>query len=213
MGGNPPPLPPPLAHVCKAATKKVKATVAPAYDGPDSPLHMPITGRGVGNLEEVGIDGVDDTSLGTPPKKKKKLKMPTPIMGGAAAAADNGADTDGGTESGGMVSSSASKEVEIVFKLHPCMSDQPREVLDAMRESATRYIKTTARAQIEHLCKYLAMRISLDLPPSIVAAATAAGYSSLPTLGSSSGTGSKHTLYVVNTLVVLTPNTFDLPSR
>ncbi len=190
-----------MAHA-KAATKKAKAAVAPAYDGLDSPHHMPITGRGEGNLEEAGIDGVDETSLGTPPKKKKKLKMPTPIMGGAAA--DNGADSDGGTGSGGMVSSTVSKEVEIVFKLHPCMSDQPREVVDAMRESATRYIKTTARAQIEHLCQYLAMRISLDLPPSIVAAATPAGYSSLPTPGSSSGTGSKHTLYVVNTLVVLT---------
>ncbi len=87
--------------------------------------------------------------------------MPTPL-------ADDGGETDGGGGGAGP-----SKEVEIVFKLHPCMGERAAEAVEALRDGATRYIKTTARAQIEHLCKYLAMRISLDLPPSMAASSSA----------------------------------------
>ena len=40
---------------------------------------------------------------------------------------------------------------------------EQKEVIEAMKDNATRYIKTTSRALVEHLCKYLAMRIALDL--------------------------------------------------
>ncbi len=185
-----------MAHA-KAATKKAKTAATPAYDdGPDSPHHMPIGGGGGDPTdEEEGMDGMESSNVGTPhppPKKKKKLKMPTPIAGSAGG--DNGADTeDGDTSSGGT---GGSKDVEIVFKLHPCMSDRPSHVVEAIRDSATRYIKTTSRAQIEHLCKYLAMRINLDLPPSVVAAA--AGDSSSPTPGSSSGSSGKHLINILS---------------
>ena len=58
--------------------------------------------------------------------------------------------------------------MEIVFKLHPDMlaDIEQKEVIEAMKDNATRYIKTTSRALVEHLCKYLAMRIALDLAAS-----------------------------------------------
>jgi E3 ubiquitin-protein ligase RNF1/2 len=40
------------------------------------------------------------------------------------------------------------------------------EVVDLIKDNATRYIKTTSKALVEHLCKYLAMRIGLDLASS-----------------------------------------------
>ena len=43
---------------------------------------------------------------------------------------------------------------------------EQKEVIEAMKDNATRYIKTTSRALVEHLCKYLAMRIALDLAAS-----------------------------------------------
>ena len=36
----------------------------------------------------------------------------------------------------------------------PCM----KEVVNLIKDTATRYIKTTSKALVEHLCKYLAMR-------------------------------------------------------
>jgi hypothetical protein len=64
--------------------------------------------------------------------------------------------------------------VEIVFKLHPEMLADiaQKDAVKAMKDNATRYIKTTSRALVEHLCKYLAMRIALDLAKTTSAAST-----------------------------------------
>merc|ERR1712179_111071 len=61
-----------------------------------------------------------------------------------------------------------SQEIEIVFKLHPNMLQESedssmKEVVNIIKDNATRYIKTTSKALVEHLCKYLAMRIDQNL--------------------------------------------------
>ena len=83
---------------------------------------------------------------------------------------DHGDDSNqsgsSGTTSGlGERSSSGgtSQEIEIVFKLHPNMLEETndanmKEVVNVIKDNATRYIKTTSKALVEHLCKYLAMR-------------------------------------------------------
>merc|ERR1712150_237632 len=38
-----------------------------------------------------------------------------------------------------------------------------KEVVNLMKSNSTRNIKTTSKALVEHLCKYLSMRISIDL--------------------------------------------------
>jgi E3 ubiquitin-protein ligase RNF1/2 len=129
-----------MAHV-KALNKKKNLD-----DAPDSPHHTPITGRGRGDGDS------DDDEPAPPPKKKKKLK-PMPMQ----AASDDASDSGAGGSSG--------QEVEIVFKLHPKMSEK-KELMQTMKGMSTRFIKTTAKALVEHLAKYLAMRISLDLPAS-----------------------------------------------
>jgi E3 ubiquitin-protein ligase RNF1/2 len=98
--------------------------------------------------------------LPPPPKKKKKLKVPRPLVEDAA-----GDDTDGGNAGG--AGGGSPKEVEILFRMHPIMNERCKDVVTAMRETGTRYIKTISKALIEHLCKYLAMRISLDMPPQL----------------------------------------------
>jgi len=119
-----------------------------------------------------------DGDLPQPPKKKKKLKVPTPLVDDAA-----GDDTDGGGTGG--ASGGAPKDVEIVFRMHPAMSERCKEVAAAMRDAATRYIKTTSKALIEHLCKYLAMRISLDMPPHLAQQAQQSQQQQQPVPGSS----------------------------
>lgn len=139
-----------MAHV-KALTKKNKNL----DENPDSPHHTPITGA---------RNDSDDDSAPPPPKKKKKLK-PVSLQTSTH-------DSDSGQ------SGSSAHEVEIVFKLHPKMASAAADA--SMKGESTRYIKTISKALVEHLCKYLAMRISPDLPPikKDSAAASAASSSS-----------------------------------
>ena len=129
-----------MAHA-KAVSKKKNNE-----DFPESPHHMPITGA---NRRD---EDYEDSPLPPPKNKKKKIKPPTSL--------NSSINEDGAEDSG--ASGSATQEIEIVFKLHPEMT-QDKEMVKAMKDNATRYIKTTSRALVEHLCKYLAMRIALDL--------------------------------------------------
>ncbi|XP_074648890.1 E3 ubiquitin-protein ligase RING2-like [Tubulanus polymorphus] len=50
-------------------------------------------------------------------------------------------------------------EIELVFRPQPNPGEEPADLNDP---SQTRYIKTTANATVDHLAKYLAMRLSLE---------------------------------------------------
>ncbi|XP_058864768.1 E3 ubiquitin-protein ligase RING2-B-like isoform X2 [Acipenser ruthenus] len=58
---------------------------------------------------------------------------------------------------GGVTSphESSSSEIELVFRPHPLLVDKDQY-------SQTRYVKTTANATVDHLSKYLALRIALE---------------------------------------------------
>merc|ERR1712018_381071 len=152
-------------------------------DFPDSPHHTPITG------DRRRDDEYEDAPI-PPPKKKKKIKPPTSL---------NSSINDENTEESGTSGSSA-QEVEIVFKLHPDMlaDIEQKEVIEAMKDNATRYIKTTSRALVEHLCKYLAMRIALDLANKKSPSSTAEGSTSnnASTSSSSASNGSVKDLII-----------------
>ncbi|BFF92469.1 E3 ubiquitin-protein ligase RING1 [Drosophila madeirensis] len=54
-------------------------------------------------------------------------------------------------------------EIELVFKPHPTEMSADNQLIRALKENCVRYIKTTANATVDHLSKYLAMRLTLDL--------------------------------------------------
>jgi len=54
-------------------------------------------------------------------------------------------------------------EIELVFKPHPTEMSGDNPLVKALKENSVRYIKTTANATVDHLHKYLAMRLTLDL--------------------------------------------------
>lgn len=54
-------------------------------------------------------------------------------------------------------------EIELVFKPHPTEMSGDNQLVKALKENSVRYIKTTANATVDHLHKYLAMRLTLDL--------------------------------------------------
>ncbi|KAI4898653.1 hypothetical protein NFI96_025951 [Prochilodus magdalenae] len=69
---------------------------------------------------------------------------------------DSGLDMDNATENGGgdMAMDGAS-EIELVFRPHPTLMEKE----DAAQ---TRYIKTSGNATVDHLSKYLAVRLALE---------------------------------------------------
>ena len=141
-----------MAHA-KAATKKSRNEDGDdgLGGGPDSPTNTPITG------DPARHDDDYEAEVATPPpKKKKKLKPPTAI---GSSVGDDASESAGPSGSG----FGQSGEVEIVFKLHPSMKADKDLSSSMDKQNATRYIKTTSKALVEHLCKYLAMRIALDM--------------------------------------------------
>ncbi|XP_064479010.1 E3 ubiquitin-protein ligase RING2-like [Ornithodoros turicata] len=85
----------------------------------------------------------NSSSSSSQPRKKARTANDTESAG------SDGADTDDGTG----VDAALMSEIELVFKPHPQEDDPAAQV---------RYIKTTANATVDHLSKYLAMRLALD---------------------------------------------------
>lgn len=56
-------------------------------------------------------------------------------------------------------------EIEMVFKPHPTEMSPDNPLLKVQKENSVRYLKTTANATVDHLSKYLAMRLTLEKPP------------------------------------------------
>ncbi|XP_065371910.1 E3 ubiquitin-protein ligase RING1 [Calliphora vicina] len=72
---------------------------------------------------------------------------------------DSNIDTEG--EGNGELG--INDEIELVFKPHPTEMAGDNQLMKALKENCIRYIKTTANATVDHLSKYLALRLTLDL--------------------------------------------------
>ncbi|KAF5270190.1 hypothetical protein FQR65_LT05670 [Abscondita terminalis] len=67
------------------------------------------------------------------------------------------------TEGEGPSEPTTLNEIELVFKPHPTEMAGDNHLVKALKENSIRYIKTTANATVDHLHKYLAMRLTIDL--------------------------------------------------
>lgn len=74
-----------------------------------------------------------------------------------------GAESNVDTEGEGQSEPITLNEIELVFKPHPTEMAADNQLMKALKENSIRYIKTTANATVDHLSKYLAMRLTLDL--------------------------------------------------
>ncbi|CAD7090395.1 unnamed protein product [Hermetia illucens] len=78
-------------------------------------------------------------------------------------------DSNIDTEGEGNSELGINDEIELIFKPHPTEMAGDNQLIKALKENSVRYIKTTANATIDHLSKYLATRLTLDLdtePPA-----------------------------------------------
>lgn len=74
-----------------------------------------------------------------------------------------GGESNADTEGEGPSEPVTLNEIELVFKPHPTEMAGDIQLVKALKENSVRYIKTTANATVDHLSKYLAMRLTLDL--------------------------------------------------
>ncbi|XP_050717615.1 E3 ubiquitin-protein ligase RING1-like isoform X2 [Eriocheir sinensis] len=95
----------------------------------------------------------NSSSLG--PKLKKPRRTSENESGpGSSNDGNPGEGEEGGPNEGG--------EIELVFRPHPLEMNEDNELIRELKDSSIRYIKTTANATIDHLSKYLAMRLTLN---------------------------------------------------
>ncbi|XP_012232429.1 E3 ubiquitin-protein ligase RING1 isoform X2 [Linepithema humile] len=97
-----------------------------------------------------------------PPKRQKSLQN-SENDSSSAEAETGGGDSMVDTEGEGPSEPLMLDEIELVFKPHPTEMAGDNSLIKALKENSIRYIKTTANATVDHLSKYLAMRLTLDL--------------------------------------------------
>ncbi|XP_044759340.1 E3 ubiquitin-protein ligase RING1 [Coccinella septempunctata] len=101
----------------------------------------------------------------------KSLKRPKSVMTSERSEESESSErteqTD--TEGEGPSEPMTLNEIELVFKPHPTEMAGDNALVKALKENSIRYIKTTANATVDHLHKYLAMRLTLDLESQLSA--------------------------------------------
>lgn len=130
-------------------------------------------GEGEGEGEDVSSDSAPDSAPGPAPKRPRgggAGGSSVGVGGVAAGGACGGAGSEdsgdrGGTLGGGTLGPPSPPgapsppepggEIELVFRPHPLLVEKGEYC-------QTRYVKTTGNATVDHLSKYLALRIALE---------------------------------------------------
>ncbi|KAL7648657.1 UNVERIFIED_CONTAM: hypothetical protein RMT77_000564 [Armadillidium vulgare] len=94
------------------------------------------------------------------PKPKKARTSAAGATSENESGACSSVDGNAGDEADGPSDNSMS-EIELVFRPHPLEMNEENELIRELKDSSIRYIKTTANATVDHLSKYLAMRLTL----------------------------------------------------
>ncbi|XP_022170437.1 E3 ubiquitin-protein ligase RING2-like [Myzus persicae] len=105
-----------------------------------------------------GQDNVTRTMVQTKVAKKMKSVMISEKEGPASTV-----DTSDTAECIGASNGVPVDEIELVLKPHPTIMESENPFITVLKENSVRYIKTTANATVDHLSKYLAMRLAVDL--------------------------------------------------
>ncbi|KAL1139619.1 hypothetical protein AAG570_006601 [Ranatra chinensis] len=103
----------------------------------------------------------EDSNEARLPKRPKSIASSENESGDSSMDASGGQDSV--TEGEGPSDSVTIDEIELVFMPHPTEMSADNSLMRALKDNTVRYIKTTANATIDHLSKYLATRLALDL--------------------------------------------------
>ncbi|XP_037094400.1 E3 ubiquitin-protein ligase RING2-like [Pollicipes pollicipes] len=126
----------------------------PGSQAPPTPVEAAPQGGAAEPAAEQPAPAAAPVPSAPPPAKRAKLTSENESSGLEAPSTSN---------DGEAVDEPAVPEIELVFKPHPVEMAGDVALLRDLKENAVRYLKTTANATVDHLTKYLMMRLPLDL--------------------------------------------------
>lgn len=112
------------------------------------------------NLQSSAMSNEDSNG----PKMSKRQKHD--ITSSENESGDSSMDAsvhESATEGEGSADVMGLDEIELVFMPHPTEMTSENSLMKALKDNTVRYIKTTANATVDHLSKYLATRLALDV--------------------------------------------------
>lgn len=134
-------------------------TSAPSISTPTLPSPTPQSGRSTPSQPPSPVSS-SVSSISKSLGKRPKSNM-TSERSEESESSERTEQTD--TEGEGPSEPTTLNEIELVFKPHPTEMAGDNHLVKALKENSIRYIKTTANATVDHLHKYLAMRLTIDL--------------------------------------------------
>ncbi|KAK5641376.1 hypothetical protein RI129_009923 [Pyrocoelia pectoralis] len=135
------------------------ATTVPSISTPRLPSPAPQSGRSTPSQPPSPVSS-NVSSISKSLGKRPKSNM-TSERSEESESSERTEQTD--TEGEGPSEPITLNEIELVFKPHPTEMAGDNHLVKALKENSIRYIKTTANATVDHLHKYLAMRLTIDL--------------------------------------------------
>lgn len=135
------------------------ATTVPSISTPRLPSPTPQSGRSTPSQPPSPVSS-NVSSISKSLGKRPKSNM-TSERSEESESSERTEQTD--TEGEGPSEPITLNEIELVFKPHPTEMAGDNQLVKALKENSIRYIKTTANATVDHLHKYLAMRLTIDL--------------------------------------------------
>lgn len=113
------------------------------------------------NLQTSAMSNEDSNGPKMPKRPKQEVTSSENDSGDSSM--DASAGHESATEGEGPSDMMTLDEIELVFMPHPTEMTSENSLMKALKDNAIRYIKTTANATVDHLSKYLATRLALDL--------------------------------------------------
>lgn len=106
---------------------------------------------------ESGTTSGSNTTVAPTATAKKPSRQPT------SETESSNMEVDREMQSGSLTAPSGVDEVELVFRPHPLQMGDEAGLWRELKDNAVRYLKTTANATVDHLIKYLSLRLPLEL--------------------------------------------------
>lgn len=114
------------------------------------------------NIPSSAMSNDDSNGPKTTKRSKHEITSSENDSGDSSMDASS-AGQESATDGEGSGETNQHSEIELVFMPHPTEMPSDNSLMRALKDNTTRYIKTTANATIDHLSKYLATRLAIDV--------------------------------------------------
>ncbi|KAF2362958.1 RAWUL domain [Trinorchestia longiramus] len=150
-------VPNPVSHSSSQVNNSTVTNTITSSNAPSSTPSTPTPSENVSNISP----STQASNAGPKVKRPRVAPPPTTLTSENESAGGSSVEGSNMGDDGETGSDIATGEIELVFRPHPLEMNEDNELIRELKDSSIRYIKTTANATVDHLSKYLAMRLTL----------------------------------------------------